>query len=409
MNFKRLYLSIIELADRLGSLLFASCCLATSYARSALCALSAYCLPLTHVRTRRAVCPTAYCLLLTAYCLPSSGVVLAQEPFQAPALVWKVKLKGPILSPPAVHEGMLYIPMSNQKLYRMDVRNGRYEDISKVNGVASLTPQVYAGRLFFMLDGQPKKDRRMLAAFDLKKKKTLWQKPLLNTWSTPLLHETTLYTGAEDGYVYAMDIETGDTRWRFQTKRRIRSSPVISDSLLFIGSDDNHLYALHTETGRLVWSFETGGSILAAPAVADDAVYTVSYDQNLYCLDQHTGKLRWTFKANGSLYAAPVVSSYRILLGSNDRNLYCLDARTGRLFWRYETDGIIRATPVLHEDVVYMVSSDRHVYAVDIVTGRVLWQYETEGSITVSPVIVDHTLLVGSEDRHIYAFRKSGM
>ncbi|MDP7235656.1 MAG: PQQ-binding-like beta-propeller repeat protein, partial [Candidatus Latescibacteria bacterium] len=87
------------------------------------------------------------------------------------------------------------------------------------------------------------------------------QKPLLNTWSTPLLHETTLYTGAEDGYVYAIDIETGDTQWRFQTKRRIRSSPVISDSLLFIGSDDNHLYALHVETGRLVWSFETGGSI----------------------------------------------------------------------------------------------------------------------------------------------------
>ena len=224
--------------------------------------------------------PVTCCLLLTVCCLPLSGVALAQPqtPFHAPEMVWNVKMKGPVLSPPAVHEGMLYIPMSDRKLYRLNVQDGQYEDISKLNGIGSLTPQVHENRLFFMLDGQPNKDRRTLAAFDLEKKKILWEHPLLNTWSTPVLYGATLYMGSEDGFVYAIDIETGETQWRFQTKRQVRSSPVISDSLLFIGSDDNHLYALHIKTGKLIWSFETGGSILACgPRINSRRIYRWSY------------------------------------------------------------------------------------------------------------------------------------
>ena len=61
-----------------------------------------------------------------------------------------------------------------------------------------------------------------------------------------LVHEGTLYFGAHDGILYALDPLTGKERWRFPTNGPIAGGefPVIwQDSLLFT-SFDHHLYCI---------------------------------------------------------------------------------------------------------------------------------------------------------------------
>lgn len=350
------------------------------------------------------------------FCTISSGCVAlvllagiltvsAQEP-SVPELLWKVKLKGAILSPPAVVDTQLVVPMTDRKVYRINSRNGQWAVIGKVNGTVTVTPKMETNRLFLSMASERKKDMQAVVAYSLAPWKRVWHWSLPNSSSTPLLYGETLYIGSEDGSLYALSTATGETRWRFRTARAVRSSPVMADSVLFIGSDDHRVYAVQAKDGKELWSYKTQGGVMAAPVIAGDAVYAVSYDQTLYCLDRVSGHLKWTFRTDGSLYGTPAVQGNRVFLGSNDRRVYCLDADTGTVSWRYETKGVIRATPVVSGSVVYVVSTDKQIYALNVQTGNLVWRYETQGSLTVTPVIVGGVLIVGSEDRYLYAFRE---
>ena len=81
--------------------------------------------------------------------------------------------------------------------------------------------------------------------------------------------EGSVFVGAGDGRVYALDAGTGRIKWFFQTGGIIESSPALANGVLYIGSIDHKLYALDAETGEVLWSYETGDRFSPSPAVFD--------------------------------------------------------------------------------------------------------------------------------------------
>ncbi len=53
-----------------------------------------------------------------------------------------------------------------------------------------------------------------------------------------------VYFGSYDRHLYAVDIKTGQEKWRFKTGAGIPSSPAISGGIVYFGSSDGHLYAV---------------------------------------------------------------------------------------------------------------------------------------------------------------------
>lgn len=52
-------------------------------------------------------------------------------------------------------------------------------------------------------------------------------------------------------------------KWKFKTGRVVEawfSSPSVSGGVIYFGSDDGYLYALNAQTGELKWKFKTGGA-----------------------------------------------------------------------------------------------------------------------------------------------------
>ena len=43
--------------------------------------------------------------------------------------------------------------------------------------------------------------------------------------------------------------EPGDQQWSFDIGDTIRSSPSVADGTVFVGADDSHLYAVEADTG----------------------------------------------------------------------------------------------------------------------------------------------------------------
>ena len=53
-----------------------------------------------------------------------------------------------------------------------------------------------------------------------------------------------VYISSEDSYLYAVDIKTGQEKWKFKTGDIILSSPSVSGGVVYFGSSDGNLYAV---------------------------------------------------------------------------------------------------------------------------------------------------------------------
>lgn len=99
-----------------------------------------------------------------------------------------------------------------------------------------------------------------------------------------MIDEIVLF-GSKDNHIYALDSDTGEKQWAYETDMAIDSSPTVAAGTAFIGSWDSNLYALNTNSGKKEWSFETGGPIKSPPTVASGTVFVGSWDSNMYALD----------------------------------------------------------------------------------------------------------------------------
>ena len=89
-------------------------------------------------------------------------------------------------------------------------------------------------------------------------------------YSSPAVVDGTVYTGAGNDNVYAVDAETGEKVWAFEEPTdAVNSSPAVVDGTVYVGSgNDNKLYAINAQTGEEVWVFEgPTDAINSSPAV----------------------------------------------------------------------------------------------------------------------------------------------
>ena len=125
--------------------------------------------------------------------------------------------------------------------------------------------------------------------------------------------------GVEDGYLYAVDIKTGQEKWKIKTGDGTNSSPAVSEGWsisavvtaistrwtprparrngsstrvlwmrlpgrlgrdLYVGSQDGYLYAVDTKTGQEKWKFKTGG--IASPPRPSRTGWSISAATDTY-------------------------------------------------------------------------------------------------------------------------------
>jgi outer membrane protein assembly factor BamB/formylglycine-generating enzyme required for sulfatase activity len=149
------------------------------------------------------------------------------------------------------------------------------------------------------------------------------------------------YTGTL-GAAYCADLRTGKPRWitpagssagREKADFRegsegwtILCDPAVAGGLVLFGTQNGYLSAVDLESGKETWLFRTGGPVRSAPAVAADTVYFGSNDRNLYALELKTGELRWKFATGGPVRSSPWLGDGVLYVGSDDGRLYALQS-----------------------------------------------------------------------------------
>ena len=146
--------------------------------------------------------------------------------------------------------------------------------------------------------------------------------------------------------------------------------PVIAEGIVCFGSSaDDTVRALELDTGELKWRFTTGGPVRFAPQIVNGKVYVGSDDGFLYCLDASNGNVLWTFDP----------SPHNEHMIGNGRMISRWPLRSGLLV----DDGIIYLLAGMWP------SEGIYAYALDAESGDVLWVNDTSGQ---ELVIVGHVV-----------------
>ena len=218
-------------------------------------------------------------------------------------------------------------------------------------------------------------------------------------------------------------------RFTFDAGSPIRSSPVVRAGTLYVGASDGTLHALDAATGAPRWRFQAAGAIAAAPAVDDVAVYVPSRDGFLHAIDVRTGRERWRRHFGQPLglddywdyhLSSPVLVDGTLFIGGGDGRVLALDAARGRVRWQVDVGSRVRSTPAVHDGVVVFGTLSGHVRGLRARDGAPLWSFATDGaahkfadadndttSVVASPTIVARDdgaiVAVGGRDGNLYA------
>jgi len=230
-----------------------------------------------------------------------------------------------------------------------------------------------------------------------------------NFSSPAIAPDGTIYVGAQDEYLYAMNFD-GSLKWRVYAGGVVRSSPAIgADGTVYVGSYSHRLFAINPTDGSVKWSYLTHGIISSSPAIAADGTIIIgSTDDTVYALNPDS-TVKWKYGAGQDVNSSPsIAADGTIYFGSNDDFLYALTS-AGTLKWRYETTRDIQGSPAIGPDgTVYFGSLDGYIYAVDS-SGSFKWSVLTNGQVYSSPAVgPDGTIYCGSSDNLLYALNPDG-
>jgi outer membrane protein assembly factor BamB len=249
------------------------------------------------------------------------------------------------------------------------------------------------------------------------------------------LAKNAIYFGADDGNLYAIPLISAEqprrAKWVFSpdpdpAKRRpMRTTPVIDEARnrVYIGADDGKLYAVDRDTGQSVEGFtpDPRAAPIRVPPVLDQprsTLYVAADDQQVLALNAINGARAATSNptfnaAKGAIRTTPVIDFVRsaVYFGSDDGKLYAIDRDNFQtnVFGPVEIASPIRGSPLLDvlggaEAAIYFGADNGGFYAIDR-KGNELYKFETLGPVRTKAAadLIKNAVYFVSDDGKLYA------
>ena len=348
---------------------------------------------------------------------PARSHLAADFPHRPPfRTLWNVQTGGYIEFPPVVADGRVFVANQKGLFLALGTKTGNVVWRKEFARCTAAGPAVARGLVFHatMFPGRCVRGRSgaqsgFVIAMDADTGRVRWRFDTAAVESSPLVAGGLVYVGAWDQKVYALDVRTGKLRWSYDTGSRISGSAAYSNGAVYIGVDDGHVFALDARTGKLRWrasSFSRFGRreyFYATPTVAYGRVYLGNTDGTLYAFGARTGRLLWAQPAGTYVYTAAAVWQKRVFVGTYDGAFSAFDAATGDRLWRWEAPSAVHGAPTVMAGLVYFSSASgnlapgaqryvkrgkRGTYALDARTGRLVWRWPGMGQF--SPIVADN-------------------
>lgn len=279
--------------------------------------------------------------------------------------VWKFPTTGGISVSPVIDEehGFVMVGSEDNTFYAVEFKSGRINWTYSTNGKIRSTARVAHGHVFFGSD-----DGKIYAIV-AQNGRYLWEYDMGSPVRTqPWVTNDIVICGCEEGELVALEL-SGEKKWSLRAKRAITSSPYVDlEGICYVGSFDGFLYAIQAESGYRMWRYRTGRPIVSSPTVDGNLVFFGVTDGLFYAVNTQTGKEKWKFSAEAPIVGGAIVHGESVYFGDSKGNFYCLGKSNGKEKWRFKTESGITSTPLIAHDKIYVTSMDNTIYALPLVS-----------------------------------------
>ncbi|SDE92972.1 PQQ-binding-like beta-propeller repeat protein [Rhodospira trueperi] len=200
--------------------------------------------------------------------------------------------------------------------------------------------------------------RKGLSVLEMADGSTAWRATPTEAFGAPLVHGNRLLVG-DGSDLAAFALADGAPLWRYTVhgSAGIFYAPAARGGTLFLGAGDGHLTALDADSGAVRWSIDRFGQwqyLRQMALTADGGVLVAGgYDDAVYGLNPTDGAILWRFEA-GNFINSQLVHEGGVYFWSPTGWVIGLDARTGDRRWRTRThrfgsDGRADWAPIMAE------------------------------------------------------------
>ncbi len=219
------------------------------------------------------------------------------------------------------------------------------------------------------------------------------------------------------GYVYALNENTGEFLWKYQTKKGVSHSlPLFADNKVFVGDDSGNIYALDLK-GNLVWKKQLAAEVVhSSPAFKEGVIFVGTEGSQrsntlpsyLYALKAKDGSELWKFQVDyipgklNLIHSTPAVLDDVVYVGSENGYFYAVSDQDGSLIWKQiiasgsgELIGVSSAAAVGYGKI-FIGTYEGRFLALDQKDGKVVWEYNFgKANADSSPVLADNKVYFG--------------
>lgn len=175
-----------------------------------------------------------------------------------------------------------------------------------------------------------------------------------------------------------------------------KSAPVLDNSKIYFGTDEGFFLCVDASSGNIIWQYKIlfgadGKYIISSPKIYNDYVFFGAYDGNFYCLDKNTGKKVWVYMDADWVGSSPCISGKLGLvyigleygLFAKKGGIVAIDIKTGKEVWKDFHESLTHCSPFVsdHNNLLFCGSNDGVLRIYNSKTGQKLKEHNIGGDI----------------------------
>lgn len=280
---------------------------------------------------------------------------------------WSVKAGARVDGHPVLAQDTLLVGDDAGVLHALGLQGQErwtFQGKGEIDGAVTVSQ----GRVFF----QDSADH--FYALDLETGKQLWtyHRDLPDYFTIggsaqPLAYEDLVVTGFADGFVVALEADSGEVAWGRDLGNGERdftdadNSPVLQGGKLYVSSYAGGLYALDPESGQVLWRNNVRGA--SRPWVEGGALYVTTANQLVLALDADSGQPLWRYRHLENTPTEPLVAGDYLMYGCTNNSFFVVDRYRGSVLLEFDPNVGFSAPVSVSQGVAYLLSNKGHLYA----------------------------------------------
>ena len=199
------------------------------------------------------------------------------------------------------------------------------------------------------------------------------------------LQGNSLYVGTSSQQIRAYSV-AGNLIWKANIDKNIKTSIAVSgDNKLFFGTINGFLYAMDGNTGAVLWKFYVDTEV-GPPSIGRDGTVYIVGNSFMHAVNPSNGRVFWRKDVLN-------FSNVPIVFDGQDHIIYirrggfvdCYDLQGNILWEAYDDAGVVinanMVQPIIYGNMlIFAAAGGGDFYAMDVNSGVMLWRFSTANS-----------------------------